>query len=162
MPTPLSSPKGNAALRSYLNETAQAMRAGAAEHHATGSLGESITSEITEIARAGATGRILANEYWVNVGSGTPPGTFVEVEDLTEWVLIKRIRLTERGARRFAAYVSYKIEAEGSRDYRRKGVNVFLAAIDAGQGDIPAVIDAYLSDIDDAFTREFVGGKIAA
>ncbi len=158
----LASPKGNAALRSYLNELAQSMRAGVAPFNASGRMGESIISELTEIARAGATGRILALDYWVNVGSGTPPGTFVPVEDLTEWALIKRIRLTERGARKFATYISYKIEAEGSRDYRRGGENVFIQAIEVSQPDISKVLDAYLGDIDEAFTREFIGGKIAA
>lgn len=158
----LASPKGNAALREYLGELAQAMRAGVAPYNASGRMGESITSELTEIARAGATGRILALDYWVNVGSGTPPGTFVKVEDLTEWVLIKRIRLTERGARKLATYISYRIEADGSRDWRKGGENVFLAAIERFQPDIAQVIEAYLTDIDDAITREFIGGKLAA
>jgi len=156
-------PKGSAAMRGYLRELAQDMRARVAvPHDATGALGSSISSELTEIGAAGVTGRILALEYWINVGSGTPKGTFVEVDALTQWALAKGIRRTERGARKFAARISYKIEAEGSRDWRRRGKNVFLSAIEEAQGDLSLVLEAFLSDYDDLTSRLFVGGKIAA
>lgn len=162
MAVPFTSVKGNTALRKYLRELAQAMRAGAAPYNASGRLGESITSEITEIARAGATGRILALDYWTNVGSGTPPGTRVSVESLTEWAIVKRLYANEKSARKFATSVAARIEASGSRDYRRGGENVFLAAIEEAQPDIQGVINAFMNDLDDAVSREFIAGKQAA
>lgn len=161
MATALASPKGNAAMRKYLREVAQRMRAGVAPHDATGALGASISQELTEIARSGATGRITALDYWVNVGSGTPPGTFVSVEALVKWVKAKGIRSTDRGAILFATRVSYRIEEAGSRDFRRGGKNVFLTAIEASQGDTDAVVNAYVDDLDDATLRLFIAQQRA-
>jgi hypothetical protein len=159
----LASPKGTAAMRKYLSELAQSMRAGVAESHdATGALGASIASELTVIGGAGTSGRIIALDYWPNVGSGTPPGTQVDVNSLAKWALAKGIRSTDRGAMLFALRAGPKIEQFGSRDWRRGGANVFLTAIEIAAPEVAGVLGAHMDDLDNATLRLFIENQRAA
>ena len=67
-----------------------------------------------------------ATDNWVNVGSGTPPGSGVTPKTILEWLNSRGLQ----GMRRAALPIARKINKLGSKDYRLKRENVFTEVID--------------------------------
>lgn len=100
--------------------------------NASGRMSDSIEDDVTADA-TGVTGTLSALDYWVNVGSGTPPGTGVKERDIAQWMEDKGFE----GANIATAFlISRKINREGSRDYRVGNPNAFETAIDAWEASV--------------------------
>lgn len=77
---------------------------------------------------SGVTGTLSALEYWVNVGSGTPPGSDVKERDIAEWMEAVGFEGDNAG---LAFFIARKIRNEGSKAYRQGLPNAFETAIEA-------------------------------
>lgn len=97
-------------------------------HNATGALSASVTNTVTQ-DNTSTTGTMMALDYWVNVGSGTPPGGPVFVADIQEWIDAKGLDLSAWG-------VARKIRRAGSKDFREGNPNTFTTAIDAWEASV--------------------------
>jgi hypothetical protein len=98
---------------------------------------------------------LYAQSYWVQAGSGSPPGTKVSLPDLVQWAKDKGLVNNERAALRLAFLTQRKILKEGSRDFRQGNDNVYLKEIDAAQVEIPDVLQTFLRDIDTPLAQQF-------
>ncbi len=75
----------------------------------------------------GATGTLSALDYWVNVGSGTPPGSDVSERDIAKWMEDVGFEGDNAG---IAWFIARKIRRDGSLDYRVGNPNAFETAIE--------------------------------
>ena len=75
----------------------------------------------------GATGTLSAIDYWVNVGSGTPPGGDVTEREISKWLDDKGFEGDNAG---IAWFIARKIRRDGSKDYRVGNPNAFETAIE--------------------------------
>ena len=75
----------------------------------------------------GTTGTLSALDYWVNVGSGTPPGSDVTERDIAKWLDDKGFEGDNAG---IAWFIARKIRRDGSKDYRVGNPNAFETAIE--------------------------------
>ena len=73
------------------------------------------------------TGTMTALDYWVNAGSGTPPGQGVREFDIAQWMEFKGFEGANIAT---AFFITRKINREGSKDYRLGNPNAFETAID--------------------------------
>lgn len=71
-----------------------------------------------------------ALDYWTTAGSGTPPGTNVDLVDIYRWAQVKGLGGNPKQTARFAQRIKARIYSSGSREYRNKGVNLYLETID--------------------------------
>lgn len=117
-----------------MNVLAMSIRQGMIDRdkNATGRTSRSI--EVVTTGGQGLTqGNLLANDNWKTVGSGSPPGTLANIQDLQEWQQARRANVNVFFLRR-------KIFAQGSKDYRERNRNVFLQAIEEWERrDVPSV-----------------------
>lgn len=90
--------------------------------NATGAMAASVDPEVTQDAEA-TVGTLSALDYWVRVGSGTPPGGPVFVDDIQKWIDAKGLDLS-------AWAVARRIRRTGSKDFREGNPNAFETAID--------------------------------
>jgi len=147
---------GSAALRNFMEGIRSDVDQRIADRKisASGALLNSNRTEV-EMGTASARGSLYALDYWKKAGSGSPPGTKVELSALAKWAIDKGIAKSQRKAVRVAMLVQRKILREGSYEYRNQGVNVYTSAIDDAQVRVPAVLAAFLSDWPNAVREQF-------
>lgn len=95
--------------------------------NATGAMSESIEVDVAQDAQ-GTTGTLSAFDYWVNIGSGTPPGSDVKERDIKAWMEAKGFEDANVAT---AFFIARKIRRDGSKAYRQGLPNAFETAIDA-------------------------------
>lgn len=122
--------------------------------NASGALKASNRHEVYEQAEA-IVGELSALSYWKNAGSGSPPRTVADFEDLKGWALVKGLTSDLGMAGRIAAAVQDRIYEEGSRDFRERNPNVYTEAVEAAQPRINDVLQAFLRDIDAPMATQF-------
>lgn len=93
---------------------------------ATGAMIDSLEVDVTQ-DNTSTTGTLSALDYWVNVGSGTPPGSDVKERDILAWMEAKGFEDANVGT---AFFITRKIRKEGSKAYRQGLPNAFDTAID--------------------------------
>ena len=116
--------------------------------NATGAMKASIEYDVTS-DNDGTTGTLSALDYWVNVGSGTPPGTKVLVRDIQNWIDAKGI---EDELESSAREIAKRIRLFGSLAYREGAPNAFETAITAWE------LNADTLNIGEA-TADAIGGE---
>lgn len=94
---------------------------------ASGAMIASLDDEVTQDDTS-TTGTLSALDYWVNVGSGTPPGSGVKEADIAQWMEDKGFEGANIAT---AFFITRKINREGSKAYRQGLPNAFDTAIDA-------------------------------
>jgi len=91
------------------------------DKNATGRTSRSV--ETRTVGGANVTeGMLLANTTWQVVGSGSPPGTPVNIASIREWIVARGLPF---GAKSLAGRI-YKY---GTKDWRERNKNVFLESI---------------------------------
>ena len=151
---------GEAALRNFMEGLREEVddQIHARNISASGALMNSNRTEVT-VGKASATGTFYALDYWTKAGSGSPPGTRVELSALAKWARDKGIASNNRRAVRIGFLVQRKILREGSYQYRNKGTNVYTKAIEDHQPKVEGVLSAFLSDwptaVKGVFSRAF-------
>lgn len=95
--------------------------------NASGRMSQSIEDQVVTDVDA-VVGTLSAFDYWVNVGSGTPPGTGVKERDIAQWMEDKGFEGANIAT---AFFIARKINRQGSKDYRLGNPNAFETAIDA-------------------------------
>lgn len=68
-------------------------------------------------------GTMTALDYWINVGSGTPPGTTVDIHSIAQWIEIRQLSFEPQ-------YLKKRIEEDGSKDFQAGNPNAFDTAIE--------------------------------
>lgn len=91
--------------------------------NATGRMSASVSNVVRQ-DQDGTSGFLTALDYWVNVGSGTPPGGPVLVADIQTWLNAKGLDLSAWG-------IARRIRRAGSKDFREGNPNAFETGIDA-------------------------------
>ncbi len=94
---------------------------------ASGDMIASLDDQVTQDDTS-TTGTLSALDYWVNVGSGTPPGSGVTERDIAQWMEDKGFEGANIAT---AFFITRKINREGSKAYRQGLPNAFDTAIDA-------------------------------
>lgn len=149
---------GSAALRSFMQGIHSRVNELLDERgiNASGRLKRGTATQVRETFVA-STATLTAPAYWrEGGGSGSPPGTRVELPALEKWAIDKGLANNERRALRIAWLVQQKILREGSSRYRRKEGNVYTQAIEEAQPKVPDVLRAFLRDVDSRHRREFI------
>lgn len=116
--------------------------------NASGAMKASIEYNVTS-DKDGTTGTLSALDYWVNVGSGTPPGSNVLVRDIQKWIEDKGI---EDELDASAREITKRIRKFGSLAYREGAPNAFETAITAWE------LSADTLNIGEA-TADAIGGE---
>jgi len=91
--------------------------------NASGSLRESIEALAKETSN-GFSFNIMANDYAINVDEGRGQGKYPNVENLIEWIRVKRIRIRD-SKRKFVSASEYQIRGLAhniSRKIAREGI----------------------------------------
>ena len=91
--------------------------------NATGAMRGSVDANTAQTTTA-TTSAITAFDYWVNVGSGTPPGGPVDVGAIARWLEVRQLNFN-------AKMLARRISRIGSRDWREGNPNAFETAIEA-------------------------------
>lgn len=100
--------------------------------NATNAMQESIEVDVSAVPE-GTTGTLSALDYWVNVGSGTPPGSDVKERDIMQWMEAKGFEGDNAG---IAFFIARKIRREGSKAYRQGLPNAFETSIAAWEASV--------------------------
>lgn len=92
------------------------------DKNATGRTSRSI--EVVTTGGEGFTqGNLIANDNWRTVGSGSPPRTLANIQDLQEWQRARKVNIN-------VYFLQRLIYAQGSKDFRERNRNVFIEEID--------------------------------
>ena len=94
--------------------------------NASGAVNASMQTNTTQTPTS-TTGTMLALDYWINVGSGTPPGSGVRESAILQWMEEKQFEGANIAT---AFFITRKINREGSLAYRQGLPNAFETAID--------------------------------
>jgi hypothetical protein len=156
MSTPIRFISGEAALRAYMTrvQTEVLDELDRRNINATGRLKRSTTTQV-QTSVVTSRGTLSALGYWVNAGSGTPPGTVVTPQELAKWAVAKGLANNDRAALKLGVLVSRKIQRFGSKQFREGGENAYRVAIERRSEDVPEVLSAFLRDIPKAMISEF-------
>lgn len=95
--------------------------------NATGAMVDSLEVDVMQDDTS-TTGTLTAFDYWVNVGSGTPPGSDVKERDILTWMEAKDFEGANIGT---AFFIARKINRDGSKAYRQGLPNAFETSIEA-------------------------------
>lgn len=98
---------------------------------------------------------MFALEYWKTAGSGSPPGTNVELDDLRGWLIDKGIITDLEETKYVALLIQEKILKEGSRDHRERNTNVYVESIRSAQSKMPFILREFLIDFRDPIADQF-------
>ena len=122
--------------------------------NASGRLRASNRTEVFSTS-ADVVGNLFALDYWKTAGSGSPPGTNVELDDLRGWLIDKGIITDLEETKYVALLIQEKILKEGSRDHRERNTNVYVESIRSAQSKMPFILREFLTDFRDPIAEQF-------
>lgn len=147
---------GNAALQDFLFGISSDAQTGLDDRNinASGRLRQSHRVEVSD-GPSFTNGVFSALAHWTKAGSGSPPGTKVNADDLKQWALDKGLANNDRAALRLGNLTARKIELQGSKDHREGNPNVYFDAIEANAYKIPDMLMAFARDFQEPVSAQF-------